>query len=173
MGDKKETYSIQVISELDWILMYYIFPSVIQFHFSFIVIISTFGWPIYSNVETFHLLAFAFAFPFGLGDVPRLRWSTGERFGERQSVIELQFSFSGDGDDPPPVAEFLRDGVKRIVASKCRNLLKLSINTHKKKTCSIFSSIQILTVFYVEFENKRRYLPNWNIAFWTVIWTSK
>lgn len=63
-----------------------------------------------------------FAFPFGFGDVPRLRWSTGERFGERQIVIELLFSFSGDGDDPP-VAEFRLDGVKRMVASKCRKLI--------------------------------------------------
>lgn len=55
--------------------------------------------------------------------MPRLRCNTGDRFGERQNVIELQFSFSGDGDEPPPVAEFRRDGVNRIVASKCRNLL--------------------------------------------------
>lgn len=68
--------------------------------------------------EASHLLPF----PFGLGDVPRLRCSTGERFGERFIKIELPFSFSGDGDEPPPVAEFLRDGVRRIVASKCLNL---------------------------------------------------
>lgn len=68
----------------------------------------------------FHLLAFPL--PFGFGDEPRLRWRTGERFGERLIIIELPFSFSGDGDDPPPVAEFLRDGVNRIVASKCLNL---------------------------------------------------
>lgn len=63
--------------------------------------------------------------PFGFGDVPRLRCSTGERFGERQTVIELQFSFSGDGEDPPPVAEFRLDGVKRIVASRWRNLIEI------------------------------------------------
>lgn len=66
----------------------------------------------------FYLLAF----PLGFGDVPRLRCKTGERFGERLIIIELPFSFSGDGDEPPPVAEFRRDGVRRIVASKCRNL---------------------------------------------------
>lgn len=78
------------------------------------------------------------AFPFGFGDVPRLRCKTGDRFGERLIIIDpptikilhyflhrffchihiLPFSFSGEGDDPPPVAEFLRDGVKRTVASK-------------------------------------------------------
>lgn len=33
-------------------------------------------------------------------------------------MVFAPFSFSGDGDDPPPVAEFLRDGVNRTVASK-------------------------------------------------------
>lgn len=70
------------------------------------------------------------AFPFGLGEVPRLRCSTGERFGEREIIIELLFSFSGDGDEPPPVAEFLRDGVKRMVASKCLNLFESKLSTH-------------------------------------------
>lgn len=63
-------------------------------------------------------------FPFGFGEVPRLRCSTGERFGDREIIIELLFSFSGDGDEPPPVAEFLRDGVRRMVASKCLNLIE-------------------------------------------------
>lgn len=54
--------------------------------------------------------------------MPRLRCKTGERFGERLIIIELSFSFSGDGDDPPTVTEFRRDGVRRIVASKCLNL---------------------------------------------------
>lgn len=62
--------------------------------------------------------------PFGLGEVPRLRCSTGERFGDREIIIELLFSFSGDGDEPPPVAEFLRDGVRRMVASKCLKLIE-------------------------------------------------
>lgn len=66
-------------------------------------------------------------FPFGFGEVPRLRCSTGERFGDREIIIELLFSFSGDGDDPPPVAEFLRDGVKRMVASRCLNLNEFKI----------------------------------------------
>lgn len=76
---------------------------------------------------------FTFPFPFGFGDVPRLRWSTGDRFGERLIIIEQPFSFSGDGDDPPPVAEFLRDGVKRIVASKCLNLIFFSFGRKLKK----------------------------------------
>lgn len=75
---------------------------------------------------------YLFEFPFGFGDVPRLRCKTGDRFGERLIIIELQFSFSGDGDEPPPVAEFRRDGVKRIVASKCLNLMR----THKKRLLS-------------------------------------
>lgn len=50
--------------------------------------------------------------------MPRLRCNIGDRFGERLAIIETPFSFSGDGDEPPPVAEFLRDGVKRTVVSK-------------------------------------------------------
>lgn len=50
--------------------------------------------------------------------MPRLRCSTGERFGDRLAAIVSPFSFSGDGDEMPPVAEFLRDGVKRTVVSK-------------------------------------------------------
>lgn len=56
--------------------------------------------------------------PFGgFGDVPRLRTGSGERFGDRNVAIE-PFSFSGDGDEPPPVAELRRDGVRRTVVSK-------------------------------------------------------
>lgn len=70
------------------------------------------------------VLSFAFVLciylptPFGFGDTPLLRCIIGERFGDRLFAIEPTFSFSGDGDEPPPVAEFRRDGVKRTVVSK-------------------------------------------------------
>lgn len=75
-------------------------------------------------VQSFYSFVWNFK---GFGEVTRLRCNTGERLGERQSVIELPFSFSGDGDEPPPVAEFLRDGVRRMVASKCLNLFKTNM----------------------------------------------
>lgn len=76
-----------------------------------------------SDYKLFRPFIYLLVFPFGSGEVPRLRWSTGERFGERKIIFELLFSFSGDGDEPPPVAEFRRDGVRRMVVSKCLNLL--------------------------------------------------
>lgn len=55
--------------------------------------------------------------PFALfGETPRLRPNIGERFGDRFAL--LPFSFSGDGDDPPPEAELRREPVRRTVVSK-------------------------------------------------------
>jgi hypothetical protein len=51
------------------------------------------------------------------GDVPRLRINCGDLFGDFDSMIP--FSLSGDGELPPPDAEFLRDDPIRT--SKCRN----------------------------------------------------
>lgn len=58
-------------------------------------------------------------FVTGFGETPRFLPNTGDRFGE------YPFSFSGDGVDPPPVAEFRRDADKRTVVSRWRNLCVL------------------------------------------------
>lgn len=64
-------------------------------------------------------------FPLGgFGEASLLRIKTGDRLGDR-AVVMHPFSLSGDGDEPPPVAEFRRDGVKRTVASKWRNLCNI------------------------------------------------
>lgn len=95
------------------------------------------------------MFAYLLALPFGFGEMPRFRCNTGDRFVGRlimivppvikmikrtnfhcfvflpkkfEKLLFAPFSFSGDGDDPQPVAEFLRDGVNRTVASKWRNL---------------------------------------------------
>lgn len=122
-----------------------------------------FCWPknnqvlIVSSCGSSHL----FALPFGLGDVPRLRCSTGDRFGERLIIIELPFSFSGDGDDPPP-AEFLRDGVRRIVASKCLNLNTRIIQNYRLNRCNWLEEI-----------NSKCVSPNWHVTFRSIIWAGK
>lgn len=41
------------------------------------------------------------------GEVPRLRINCGDLFGD--FVSDIPFSLSGDGELPPPVAEFLLD----------------------------------------------------------------
>lgn len=138
-------------------------------------------------------------FPFGFGDVPRLRCKTGDRFGERftywrkmceesvsfwlvkkwwwvecakpyinhhsqhlyLTIIEPPFSFSGDGDEPPPVtdvAELRRDGVKRTVVSKCRNLKFYAKQIYELNDVCYF---------------KLEMLPNWNIALRSIIWAGK
>lgn len=104
-------------------------------------------------------------FPFGLGDVPRLRCSTGDRFGERFIIIELPFSFSGDGDEPPP-AEFLRDGVRRIVASKCLNL-----KMKNRKNTMLTNKTPLEKM---QFDCMRpNSLPNWHVTFRSIVWASK
>lgn len=57
-----------------------------------------------------------YGFPFEriLGDVPRLRINCGDFFGDFSNKVP--FSLSGDGELPPPDAEFLRD--EPILTSK-------------------------------------------------------
>lgn len=57
----------------------------------------------------------------GFGEVPLFLVKTGERFADRLS-LKFPTSFSGDGEDPPPVAEFRREADSRTVVSRCRNL---------------------------------------------------
>lgn len=65
----------------------------------------------------------------GLGDklAAFFRNSIGDRFGERPlllvpDALVATNSFSGDGDEPPPVAELRLDVERPTVVSKCRNL---------------------------------------------------
>lgn len=69
------------------------------------------------------IVAAYFVTPFGFGETPRFLCKTGDRFGERLTVDALPFSVSGEGSALVPVAEFLRDGVKRTVVSRWRNLI--------------------------------------------------
>lgn len=55
-----------------------------------------------------------------LGDAPRLRTMIGDRLGDLART--MPFSPSGDGDDPPPVAELRREAVNRTMVSRWRNL---------------------------------------------------
>lgn len=64
-----------------------------------------------------YLVPFACNDVGGFGEVPRFLVKTGERFGDRLSPKFLT-SFSGDGEDPPPVAEFRREADSRTVVSR-------------------------------------------------------
>lgn len=65
-----------------------------------------------------------------LGEVPRLRIICGDLFGDFVSIDP--FSLSGDGELPPPDAEFLRD--EPILTSKWR----------KRRPTSFFGSSALL-----------------------------
>lgn len=79
-----------------------------------------------------------YGFPLGRGDVPRFRIICGERFGDL-SMSPLQFSLSGDGDDPPPDAELRRDDPiftskwrkRRVVESSALLELNKNANGHE------------------------------------------
>ena len=66
-------------------------------------------WTKAKNLEKFKIAGKFYGFPLDctLGEVPRLRITCGDLFGDFN--ISVPFSLSGDGELPPPEAEFLRD----------------------------------------------------------------
>lgn len=108
--------------------------------------------------------------PFGFGETPRLRCSTGDLFGDLLPRSISPFSFSGDGEEPP-VAEFRRDGVNRTVVSKWRNLLKEKMNESNEECKKCIRKCGWLTgwehCFWVHLRNSQTKMLTAN---WSMMW---